>query len=79
VETIASFMAQCLCPFSADNEFVKVVDYIVDSIHDLLGSDSETFFDSSSSRGSHHPSQECFMAETSNGHFSSASDSGETP
>jgi hypothetical protein len=27
----------------------------------------------------YHPSQECFVAETSNGHFSSASDSGETP
>jgi hypothetical protein len=79
VETIASFVAQCLRSFSTDSEFVEMADYIVDSIHDLLGLDSQTFFDSSSSRGSHHPSQECFMAETSNGHFSSASDSSETP
>jgi hypothetical protein len=56
-----------------------MADYIVDSIHDLLESGSETFSNSDSSGGSHHPSQECFMVETSDGHILSASDSGETP
>jgi hypothetical protein len=54
-----------------------MVDYFMESIHDLL-SNSESISDSNSCEGSHHPSQECFMAETSNGHVSSASDSGET-
>jgi hypothetical protein len=53
--------------------------YFVESIHDLLASDSKSISASVSSEGSHHPSQECFMAETSDGHVSSASDSGETP
>jgi hypothetical protein len=56
-----------------------MTDYILDLIHDLLESGLETFSDSSSSEGSHHPSRECFMAETSDGHASSASDSGKTP
>jgi hypothetical protein len=77
-ETIASFMAQRLCPLLAGSDFVGMADHIVDSIHDFLESGSETFFDSNSSEGSHHPSRECFMVEISDGHVSSASDSGDT-
>jgi hypothetical protein len=78
-ETIASFVAQHLCPLPADSEFVGMANYIMDSIHNLLESGSKTFSNSNSSGGSHHPSRECFMAETSDGHVSSTSDSGETP
>jgi hypothetical protein len=51
----------------------------MDSIHDLLESGSGMLSDSNSSEGSHHPSWECFMVENSNGHVSSANDSGKTP
>jgi hypothetical protein len=62
-----------------NDEFVGMADYFMESIHDLLASDSESISGSISSKGSHHPSRECFMAKTSDGHISSASDSGETP
>jgi hypothetical protein len=51
-------------PSSADDEFVGMVDYIIESFHDLLAGDSEAVSDSDSSGGSHHPSRECFMADT---------------
>jgi hypothetical protein len=79
METIASFVIQRLRPLPVDSEFIGMADYIVDLIHDLLESGSETFSNSDSSGGSHHPSQECFMVETSDGHVLSTSDSGDTP
>jgi hypothetical protein len=79
METIASFMVQRLHPLPMGGKFVRMADYIVDSIHDLLESGSGMLFNSNSSEGSHHPSWECFMVENSNGHVSSASDSSKTP
>jgi len=56
-----------------NNEFVGMIESITESLHGLLmeglGSDSG----SNSSRGSHHPSRECFMAETPKGHVESVS------
>jgi hypothetical protein len=43
-----------------------MADYVMESIHDLLVSDSETISDSTSSQGSYHPLRECFMAEIAN-------------
>jgi hypothetical protein len=40
-----------------------MADYVVESIHDLLMSDSESISDFVSSQGSYHPSRECFMAD----------------
>jgi hypothetical protein len=60
-----------------DSEFVHVMDYVAESFCYLLVEDSEEVFDSGSSRGSHHPSRECFMAdgshreETTEGHVKS--------
>jgi hypothetical protein len=60
-----------------------MANYVVESIHDLLASDSESISDSASSQGSYHPSCECFMAEivddahreaTLEGHVASAND-----
>jgi hypothetical protein len=65
-------------PLPTNDEFMSMVEYFVELIHDLLASDSESVSSSVSSEGSHHPSWECFMAETSDEHVSSASDSGET-
>jgi hypothetical protein len=62
-----------------NDEFIGMADYFVGSFHDLLASESESISSSVSSEDSHHPSRECFMAETSDGHVSSASESSETP
>jgi hypothetical protein len=48
-----------------DSEFVGVMDYVAESFHDLLAGDSEEVSDFGSSRGSHHPSCECFMVNGS--------------
>ena len=45
-------------------EFVGMLDYDYESLHDVL---NEHVGDSSSDSGSHHPSQECFMADTPEG------------
>jgi hypothetical protein len=56
METIASFVVQHLRPLPTGGEFVRMEDYIVDSILDLLESGSGMLSDSNSSEGSHHPS-----------------------
>jgi hypothetical protein len=59
-------MARRSCLPPTNDEFVGMADYIMESIHDLLVSDSKTIFDSASSQGSYDPSSECFMAEIAN-------------
>ena len=54
-----------------DDEFVGMLDYDYELLHDVL---NEDLGDSSSDFGSHHPSQECFMANTPEGQALSASD-----
>jgi hypothetical protein len=62
-----------------------MADCLVESIHNLLASDSESISDSSSSRGSYHPSHKCFMAdgpyhkETLEGHVESVHGGEVTP
>jgi hypothetical protein len=56
-----------------------MTDYITKSFHDLLVGDSEVISNSNSSRGSHHPSRECFMADTLEGHIKSVNDGGLLP
>ena len=58
-------------PPTMDKEFMGMADYVVESFHDLLTRDSESISDSDSSRGSHHPSHECFMVATPEGHVES--------
>jgi hypothetical protein len=78
-QIVERHVAQLSSPTPANDEFVGMADFSVESIHDVLASNSESISGSVSSEGSHHPSVECFMAETSEGHISSTSDSGETP
>jgi hypothetical protein len=78
-QIIERHVARLSSSLPANDVFVGMADYFVESIHDHLASDSESISGSAPSEGSHHPSRECFMAETSEGHVSSASDSGETP
>jgi hypothetical protein len=68
----------CLDSPPTDDEFVGVADYVSESFHDLLTGESETISDSDSDRGSHHPSLECFIADSPEGHVKSPHD-GNTP
>ena len=54
-----------------NNKFVGVIEHVVESFHDLLAEEpgSPSGFDYS--RGSHHPSRECFMMGTPEGHVES--------
>ena len=45
-----------------------VIEHVAESFHDLLAEEPESPFGSNSSRGSHHPSRECFMVGTPEGH-----------
>ena len=50
-----------------------------ESFHDLLVVESESTSSSNSSRGSQHPSHECFMAGTPEGHVESIHEEEATP
>ena len=62
-----------------NDEFVGMTEYVMKSFHDLLGGESESPSKSDSSRGSHHPSHECFMAGTHEGHVESICEGEATP
>ena len=48
-----------------------MTEYVAESFHDLLAGGLGSSSDSDSSRGNHHPSHECFMAGTPEGHVES--------
>ena len=48
-----------------------MTEYIAESFHDLLVGESVLSSDSDSTRVSHHPSHECFMAGTPKGYVES--------
>ena len=54
-----------------NDEFVGMTKYAAESFHNLLVEETESPSVSNSSRGSHHPSRECFMAGTPEGHVES--------
>ena len=56
-----------------------MTEYVAESFHDLLAGESGSPSDSDSSRGSHHPSRECFMAGTPEGHVESIHEGEATP
>ena len=60
-ETVGHRVVQLTPPSPTNDEFVGMTEYVMESFHDLLVGESESPSDSDSSRGSHHPSQECFM------------------
>ena len=78
-ETVGHLVAQCMPSSPTDNEFMGMTEYITESLHDLLVGESESPLDSDSSRGSHHPLQECFMASTLEGYIESIHEGGATP
>ena len=68
-----------MLPSSTNDEFVGMTEYVAESFHDLLVGESESPSDSNSSRQSHHPSQDCFMAGTPEGYIKSIHEGGATP
>ena len=54
-----------------DSELMGMTEYVAESFHGLLVGESESPSNSDSSRGSHHPFHECFMAGTPEGHVES--------
>jgi len=62
-----------MIPFSTNNEFVGLIEHITESLHNLLTGELGSSSSSDSSRGSHHPSRECFMARTPEGHVEDVS------
>ena len=69
--TISHLVAQCMVPPFMNDEFVGVIEHVVESFHDLLAEEPESPSGFESSRGSHHPSCECFMTDTPEGHVKS--------
>ena len=64
-------MGQHTPPSPANNKFVGMTEYVAESFHDLLAGASKSPSGSNSNRGSHHPSRECFMVGTPEGHVES--------
>jgi hypothetical protein len=62
-----------------DSEFVGAIEHDIESLHKLLTEELGSSSSSDSSRGSHHPSQECFMAKTPEGRVESVSGEEATP
>ena len=62
-----------------NDEFMGMTKYVAEYFHDLLTGESELPSSSDSSRGSHHPSHECFMAGTLKGHVESIHEEEATP
>jgi len=62
-----------------NNEFMGMIESIMESLHSLLVEDLGSDTGSSSSRGSHHLSRDCFMTGTPDGHVKSASKKEVTP
>ena len=56
-----------------DSEFVGMIEHDTETLYGLLNEEPGSLSSSDSSRGSHHPSRECFMAQTPEWHVESVS------
>ena len=77
--TISYLVARRMVLPLVNNEFVGVIEHIMESLHDLLTEEPRSPSGSDSSKGSHHPSRECFMTGTPEGHVESVSEEEATP
>ena len=71
--TVSYLVAQRTIPSPTNNEFVGMIESITESLHGLLVEEPGSDSGSNSSRGSHHPSHECLMMGTPEGHVKSIS------
>ena len=67
VATVSHLVAQSTIPSSVNNEFMGMIESVTESLHGLLAEGPGSDSGSNSSRGSHHPSCECFMVGTPEG------------
>ena len=77
--TVSHLVARRMVLPLANNEFVGVIEHVMESLHNLLIEESGSSSSSDSSRGSHHRSRECFMTGTPEGHVESISTEEATP
>ena len=77
--TVSHLVSQRMIPFPVNNEFVGVIEHITKSLHDLLAEEPGSPSGSDFIRGSHHPSHECFMVGTPEGHVESIHEGEATP
>ena len=77
--TAGHLLALCMVQPPTDSEFVGTIEPDMKTLHRLLTEEPGSFFSSDSSRGSHHPSRECFMAQTPEGHVEDVSREEATP
>ena len=69
--TVSHLVAQRTIPSPVNNEFMGMIKSVMESLHGLLVEGPRSDSGSDSSRGSHHPSRECFMTGTPEGHVKS--------
>ena len=69
--TVSHLVARRMVLPPVNNKFMGVIEHIMESLHNLLIEGPGSFSGSNSSRGSHHPSRECFMIGTPEGHVES--------
>ena len=79
IETVGHLMEQRMIPFLRMMSLWGVIEHVAESFHDLLVEESKLPSSSDSSRGSHHPSHECFMAGTPEGYVESIHKGEATP
>ena len=73
VATVSHHVARRMVLPTTNNEFVGMIEHVMESLHNLLTEEVGSSSSSDSSRESHHPSWECFMTGTPEGHVESIS------
>ena len=78
-EIVGHLVAQHTPSSPMNDEFIGMTEYVIESFHDLLVGELESSSNSDSSRESHRPSRECFMAGTPEGYVESIHEGEATP
>ena len=78
-EIVGHLVAQRMPSSPMNDEFMGMTEYVMEYFHDLLVGELKSPSDSDSSRESHHPSRECFIAGTPKGYLESIHEGGATP
>ena len=78
-ETVGHLVAQHMILSPTSGEFMGVIEHIMESFHDLFAKELESLSSSDSNRRSHHPSRECFITGTPEGHVESIREEEATP
>jgi len=79
IETVSHPVVQHVPSTPTNDKFMGMTEYVAESFHDLLTGESESPSSSDSSRGSHHPSRECFVVGTPEGHVETIHEEEATP